>query len=115
MEHLGLAGPGVLRGSRVLVALASRELIVAVRACGLWPWCDESARPHGRAPWGLPAQHGSVTADLPAPSHPQGAQYPEVIFPSRIWLVGPSINDSLHFWASVGGWAESSWGGAWVG
>lgn len=104
-------GPGLSpggSGSRVHVALAGVELVVSSR--GLWPWREEGVRIYWKGRQGLPAQHCHCWP--PSPSVPRVPGVQSVCrelglrgamrSSSRcVWLVGPSINDSVHFWASI--------------
>lgn len=51
----------------------------------------------------------------PSPRCPS-AQAPGTMrsFSHCAWLLGPSINDSAHFWASVGWLGRANFGWSWV-
>lgn len=79
---------------------------MAVRSCGLWAWCRENRRKYGKGCQGLPAWRHCCSS----------AQAQGTVRSSShcAWLLGPSINDSAHFWASVGWLGRANFGWSWV-
>lgn len=74
---------------------------------------------------GSASQHGIIAAHLPVPSCLQSAWSTECVPGAQavgtmrssshcVWLLGPSINDTVHFWSSVGCLGRANLGWSWV-